>query len=27
VQIVAIKENGDNALATVIIKNTTDKYV
>ena len=26
-QIVAIKENGDNALATVIIKNTTDKYV
>jgi hypothetical protein len=27
VQVVGIKENGDNALATVIIKNTTDKYV
>jgi hypothetical protein len=27
VQVVGIKENGDNALATVIIRNTTDKYV
>ena len=27
VQVVGIKENGDNALAAVIIKNTTDKYV
>jgi hypothetical protein len=27
IQVVGIKESGDNTLAAVIIKNTTDKYV